>query len=150
MIIDQSAPNSQPLVLTGSHNWSSSANDKNDENTLIIYDAELANIFYQEFMARYNAGTPLAVNEMGTEEYGFRVYPNPAISGITIDIPKTITGTVTLRIFNQLGQLVSEKTATNGSLHSISFDVSGYPAGLYFVNLASEDHISARKLIIRN
>ena len=42
-----------PYVLTGSHNWSSSAKERNDENTLIIYDEAIANQYFQEFMARY-------------------------------------------------------------------------------------------------
>jgi phosphatidylserine/phosphatidylglycerophosphate/cardiolipin synthase-like enzyme len=54
-----------PYVLTGSHNWSTSAEDRNDENTLIIYNAELANQYYQEFMARYEpiVSPILAVND---------------------------------------------------------------------------------------
>ena len=35
-IIDQSDANSDPMVVTGSHNWSAAANTKNDENTVII------------------------------------------------------------------------------------------------------------------
>ena len=84
MIVDQSAPGSQPLVLTGSHNWSASANDKNDENTLILYNAELANIYYQEFVARFNAGVPLAVNEVDAISTDFIIYPNPTYSVISL------------------------------------------------------------------
>jgi phosphatidylserine/phosphatidylglycerophosphate/cardiolipin synthase-like enzyme len=40
---------SDPLVLTGSHNWSNSADSRNDENTVIIHDAGIANQFFQEF-----------------------------------------------------------------------------------------------------
>lgn len=42
-----------PFVLTGSHNWSQSAEFRNDENTLIIYDSKITNQFLQEFMARH-------------------------------------------------------------------------------------------------
>lgn len=42
-----------PYVLTGSHNWSSSAELRNDENTLIIHDEKIANLFLQEFMQRF-------------------------------------------------------------------------------------------------
>jgi len=56
MIADQSNPASDPMVLTGCHNWSSSAETRNDENTLIIHDAEIANIYYQEFIERFNNG----------------------------------------------------------------------------------------------
>ncbi len=51
-IIDQANTNSDPLVVTGSHNWSTAAETNNDENTIIIHDANIANQFYQEFHMR--------------------------------------------------------------------------------------------------
>lgn len=48
-IIDQDLVSSDPILITGSHNWSASANDRNDENTLIVHDATIANIYYQNF-----------------------------------------------------------------------------------------------------
>lgn len=54
MIIDEGTE-SDPLVITGSMNWSANGEDTNDENTLIIHDAAIANQFYQEFAARYYA-----------------------------------------------------------------------------------------------
>ena len=59
MIVDQSNPTADPLVLTGSHNWSSSADQKNDENTLVIHDAGIANLYYQAFSERYKNGIPI-------------------------------------------------------------------------------------------
>jgi len=59
MIVDQSAASSDPFILTGSHNWSSSADQKNDENTLIIHDAGITNLFYQDFSERYANGVPV-------------------------------------------------------------------------------------------
>ncbi len=53
MIVDQGAPASDPIVFTGSHNWSASADNENDENTLIVHDATLANIYYQNFVKRF-------------------------------------------------------------------------------------------------
>lgn len=55
LIVDQSNV-STALVLTGSHNWTGSAQERNDENTLIIHDQELANEFYQEFTERFKNG----------------------------------------------------------------------------------------------
>jgi phosphatidylserine/phosphatidylglycerophosphate/cardiolipin synthase-like enzyme len=40
-------------TITGSHNWSNSAEGSNNENTLIIEDARVANLYLQEFAARY-------------------------------------------------------------------------------------------------
>jgi len=72
MVVDQNAPSSDPLVLTGSHNWSAAADNDNDENTLIIHDATIANIYYQNFVKRFVdndgvlfelSGPPTAVND---------------------------------------------------------------------------------------
>ncbi|MGZ5281968.1 MAG: phospholipase D-like domain-containing protein, partial [Bacteroidia bacterium] len=52
-IVDAQVFNSDPQVITGSHNWSSSAENNNDENTLIIHDSTVANLFYQEWLKRY-------------------------------------------------------------------------------------------------
>jgi phosphatidylserine/phosphatidylglycerophosphate/cardiolipin synthase-like enzyme len=53
MIVDQYAAISDPMVFTGSHNWSAAADNDNDENTLVIHDATLANIYYQQFVKRF-------------------------------------------------------------------------------------------------
>jgi len=53
-----------PIAITGSHNWSAAAEGVNDENTLIIYDASIANQFHQEFHKRFNdLLTPVAVDD---------------------------------------------------------------------------------------
>jgi hypothetical protein len=53
-IVDHANTDSDPLVITGSHNWSGAAETNNDENTMIIHDANIANQFYQEFYQRMN------------------------------------------------------------------------------------------------
>lgn len=65
MIADEGAPDSDPLVLTGSHNWSNSANEENDENTLIIHNDTIANLFFQSFTKRFldNNGSFIELNE---------------------------------------------------------------------------------------
>jgi len=44
LIVNPSNTSADPKVLTGSHNWTASADTKNDENTLIIHNATIANI----------------------------------------------------------------------------------------------------------
>lgn len=97
-IIDQSAPNSDPILITGSHNWSASANDRNDENTLIIHDETIANIYYQNFVKLFtdNKGSfteintpPLALNDfVSVEKNGtvtINVLDNDLIQG-TVEV----------------------------------------------------------------
>ncbi|MEP6647452.1 MAG: phospholipase D-like domain-containing protein, partial [Saprospiraceae bacterium] len=44
-IIDEGYADSDPMVISGSHNWTLSADNINDENTLIFHDQSIANIF---------------------------------------------------------------------------------------------------------
>jgi len=68
LVVDNSNTTSDPLVLTGCHNWSSSAEYRNDENTLIVHDDTIANLYYQEFTERFKHGrvivdAPKCVND---------------------------------------------------------------------------------------
>ena len=40
---------SDPTVILGSYNWTNSGAYDNDENTLIIHDRELAQVYYAEW-----------------------------------------------------------------------------------------------------
>ncbi len=53
-LIDASYPSSSPMVITGSHDWSSASEISNDDNTLIINDLKIANQYLQDFKKRYN------------------------------------------------------------------------------------------------
>jgi phosphatidylserine/phosphatidylglycerophosphate/cardiolipin synthase-like enzyme len=44
----------ETIVITGSYNFSASAEDKNDENTLIIHNPEIAALFIAEYERVYN------------------------------------------------------------------------------------------------
>ena len=66
-----------PWVITGSHNWTASAGSINDENTLIIYNHEVANWYFQEYIKRY---TELTVSIDEKEELDLNIYPNPTVN----------------------------------------------------------------------
>ncbi len=70
-IIDRDQPGSDPILVVGTHNWSASAETRNDENTLIIHDAGLANLYHQEFNKRYfELLTPVAFDDNATGAAG--------------------------------------------------------------------------------
>ncbi len=99
MIIDQYAPISDPIVFTGSHNWSAAADNDNDENTLIVHNATLANVYYQQFVHRFeeNLGVlfelttpPIAVDDFG--ETGINeVITIPVLDNDVLEAPVTLS-----------------------------------------------------------
>jgi competence ComEA-like helix-hairpin-helix protein len=57
IIIDANYPypeQHRALTITGSYNFSANAEKANDENILMIYDNEIANLYYQDFMGVMN------------------------------------------------------------------------------------------------
>ncbi len=109
MIIDQAYPASDPLVLTGSHNWSSSADSRNDENILVIHDDILANIYYQEFSARFGKGEIIGHTSSEKQEEegkGLYIYPNPNRGTFTLVSPFPQENRASLELYSSDGRLV--------------------------------------------
>lgn len=127
MIVDESNTASDPLVLTGSHNWSSGADQKNDENTVIVHDASIANQYYQDFMGRWcerNGGDCLLGLDEAVQN-SLSVYPNPftgefKISGLA---PET-----TVEFLDMYGN----KLRHTGNSES-GFSIGNCPAGIYYL-----------------
>ncbi len=99
MIVDQYDPASDPMVFTGSHNWSAAADNDNDENTLVVHDATLANVYYQQFVYRFveNLGVlieltdpPTAVDDI-TETGVGQLITVPVLENDILQAPVTLT-----------------------------------------------------------
>lgn len=67
-VIDAEYADSDPVVITGSHNWTYSANNINDETTLFIHDMNLAKLYAAEFNSRYCELAPWDCNLIATHE----------------------------------------------------------------------------------
>ena len=99
-ILDHSDPGGDPLVITGSHNWTFSANTVNDENTLIIHDPAVADQFFQEWTARRDAFTGVAeVGGIGP----IATWPVPFHEGLQVTADD---GIVEVRLLDTTGRIV--------------------------------------------
>lgn len=81
-IVDAQVPGPATAVVTGSHNWTWSADHINDENTLILHDAGIANLFLQEFEARWHE---LVTPATEVNVLPLRCYPNPATDHVVLE-----------------------------------------------------------------
>lgn len=148
LIADPNLPNSAPRVLTGSHNWSSSAAFRNDENTVVVYDATIANIFYQEFVKRYIelGGTVLVdsivfVNNVQLPPASLEVFPNPTAQSLFVHYhqPNAPYDAATRRvvIMNSMGQVVIDQLLPDATTQHPAISVSHLPNGMYFLQMGN-------------
>jgi phosphatidylserine/phosphatidylglycerophosphate/cardiolipin synthase-like enzyme len=133
-IIDANFSSSDPLVITGSHNWSYSADNINDENTLIIHDAEISNLYFQQFAARFteNKGT-LYVRSEKIEWNEVRVYPNPSSDKITISSSSSIKS---VQLYSVSGNLIQEFESNNSM--QMELQIKNEKPGIYILKLEFE------------
>ena len=160
-VVDASYPDDNPVVITGSSNWSNAGEESNDENTLLIFDDKIANQYMQEFKKRYNeaggTGTfhvPVSVEENSDlHEFNFHLYqnyPNPfnPVTTISFNIPEQQL--VQLKIYDLLGREV--KTLYSGvvkrGIMSVDFDARDLPSGVYIYQLKAGSYSASRKLML--
>jgi flagellar hook assembly protein FlgD len=75
--------------------------------------------------------------------------PNPYDNRTTISYTLPKAETISLTVYDQLGQVV--KVLVNESQeageHSISFDASDLPSGIYYYTLRAQNYRSSRKMV---
>jgi phosphatidylserine/phosphatidylglycerophosphate/cardiolipin synthase-like enzyme len=137
---DQSAPWSDPLIITGSHNWSNAANTRNDENTLVVYDDQVVNLYYQDWIKAYraNGGSVVATLSFSTiEKEVARVFPNPSNGQITVSYPN-LPGMAyaDISVTDTYGKtLIREQWEINTGGTQRQLDLSRLSPGLYVLVL---------------
>jgi phosphatidylserine/phosphatidylglycerophosphate/cardiolipin synthase-like enzyme/DNA/RNA endonuclease YhcR with UshA esterase domain len=145
-IIDQVNPASDPAVISGSHNWTITAERQNDENLAIIHDAAIANQFYQEFVSRFNEnGGALSVNEKDFND-GVRLWPNPATDKMSISFDEPLPQNTQLIITDMLGRYHTVSSITIGT-STDEISVGNLESGCYLMSITIGTKKIFRKFI---
>ncbi len=137
-IVDAFDVNSDPQVITGSYNWSNSATFRNDENTVIVHDATIANIYFQEFSQRFkDAGGSVVVSDNYLTQVPdqFLVYPNPAADFIQISA-SVQTPNASVNLFDINGRLLKQIQLTQ-NITNTTLDLQDITNGIYILQLTS-------------
>ncbi len=137
-------------VITGSHNWTASAESKNDENTLIIHDQTIAGLYKQEsdrirdFLLN-PPGTQIIENDIFNEEV--KVYPNPASDVVYLSSGME-TEILQVNIIDGSGRMVS--SYTNKDTHTVEIRIDDFEPGIYILNIKLEDDQKVfRKIVVK-
>ena len=138
MVVDNFDSTSDPQVLTGSHNWSTSAETKNDENTLIVHDANIANQYFQAFASVYQAAggiitTPLSNNIETIKDDGIlKIIPNPNYGIFELTSNENLNS-IEVLLFDVLGKQIQNKQYT--SFNNFTIDMTSEKAGFYLMEV---------------
>jgi phosphatidylserine/phosphatidylglycerophosphate/cardiolipin synthase-like enzyme len=149
MLIDPCDMAADPIVFTGSHNWSASAEDNNDENTVIVHDSSIANQYYQAFHADFYAvsaaagagitltqtctSKPLEVTEIRNADQ-VTLYPNPANNNLKV-ILNTQSTDAMYTIYNIAGQMLLSGKLSASYINTI--DLSNIASGMYLIRVTN-------------
>ena len=131
-VIDYSEALSDPTVVTGSHNWSSTAENINDENTVIVHDARVSNLYYQEFRGLLISMGVISSIEDENGDFVMTAFPNPTSDVLYVEVSKAYVGT-TFTLSDINGRLVD---VLNVNSERTSIDVSDLERGVYVLHSA--------------
>ncbi|MCX6144137.1 MAG: phospholipase D-like domain-containing protein [Ignavibacteriales bacterium] len=157
-LVDAELSTAMQYVITGSHNWTSAAETSNNENTLILQSNRIANLYLQEFAARYkDAGgiDKIAVNVERTNDqtprsfYLAQNYPNPFNGTTNFEFQIAELGFVTMRVYDVLGRevatLVQQEMSPGVYRIRWSADV---PSGVYYCALHAGQSGAIRPIVL--
>ena len=134
-IVDATNAASNPTLLTGSHNWSGAAETRNDENLLVIHDAAIANIYLQEFEARWKEMARVGVKEAKIDGFDAIIFPNPASEMTHVAIKNDVSRDVSITLLNAVGQPLETRILRNVSSDTtLNYPLSNLPSGQYFMS----------------
>lgn len=99
-------------------------------------------------------GGSYVLGSLGIDDASFisasNVFPNPAVDQITVDFTLTENKSVTVQVFNALGQKMDLNQSAEGftGANTIQLDVATLPEGIYFAQILLEGNIAATKRFV--
>jgi phosphatidylserine/phosphatidylglycerophosphate/cardiolipin synthase-like enzyme len=149
-IIDADMPSSDPIVVVGCHNWTAAAESNNDENTLIIHDATIANLYTQEFNARW-MGMVTKTNYVvaGLEGFEVEILGNPAQDVLNFSMKNDRYDNVSYKVFNTAGQLLQTNVLNNiNGTTQHQLNINSLTSGSYIILFEVEGAAIGKQFIV--
>ncbi len=166
LLIDSQQSGSDPVTVTGSANWSTSAMSSNDENIVLVHDADITNQYLQEYAERYHAAGGSSLEPLSAVEPaplatapGLAIGPSPARSGFELRLALPSAGPVRVDLYGPDGRLVERvlDEALDAGQHVIRWQAGSGPAagaragggiasGMYFVRVTTPAGVAERRL----
>ncbi|MGI8892604.1 MAG: VPS10 domain-containing protein [Bacteroidia bacterium] len=103
-----------------------------------------------QFYRTYNGGEllPVSVYNSTSNTAEFNVYPNPSSGKFTVRLDKFAPNQINIvAIYNNLGQLILEEKIEFPGI--LKIDISGSPAGIYYIRAFDGEKYLSAKVVVR-
>jgi len=151
-VVDAETDN-DPIVWTGSHNWSSNANTKNDENTLVVHDAEVADWYRRAYFRLTHPVIPdTTVGMMNLESINsVQVFPTLVNQPSAIQLISSSNETASIQLTDMQGKFLytGKLELKKGQTLSLSM-LPNVANGLYLVSIRTSNSIFSKKIQVAN
>ena len=104
-------------------------------------------------IGHFSTGTVVAVKESEVFPKNFTLdqnYPNPFNPSTVISYQIPVTGKMSLKVYNLLGEEVATlfEGIQKAGGYTVTFDGHGLPSGVYFYRLLSGDFVAAKRFVL--
>lgn len=139
--------NTVPPVTTDDGYGTYGCLDGTDVDSIFIpcgsLNAYLADSYWNQFADQYYDDCD-GIDEIEDSRMKIDIYPNPASTSLTIE---GLEGAVRVELVDMNGRVTQASSHSNN--HAITFDVSNYARGTYFLRLHSPDGVVTRKVVLQ-
>ena len=91
---------------------------------------------------------PAAVNTVSTAEDNVNIFPNPAHDIVYAFVSLQGSASVNIGLYNEVGSQLSQINAQQSTATKYQFDLSNYPAGIYFLRFLINDKLIVKKITV--
>jgi phosphatidylserine/phosphatidylglycerophosphate/cardiolipin synthase-like enzyme len=151
-VVDAETEN-DPIVWTGSHNWSSNANTKNDENTLVVHDAEVADWYRRAYFRLTHPVIPdSTVGILHLESTSaVQVFPTLVNQPSAIQLVSSSNEPASIQLTDMQGKILynGKLNLKKGQTLSLSM-LPNVADGLYLVSVRTSNSIFSKKIQVVN
>jgi hypothetical protein len=151
-VVDPSSE-SDPIAWTGSHNWSTNANTRNDENTLVVHDAEVTDWYYRAYYRLTNPIIPDSTVGMVNLESNdaVQVFPTLVNQPSAIQLVSNSNEPASIQLTDMQGKFLYTGKLELKKGQTLSLSVLPNVAdGLYLVSVRTSNSIFSKKIQVVN
>jgi len=149
-IVDQSDAYGDAKVLTGSHNWSRSADESNDENTVIVHNREVANWYLQEWAQRFidEGGKVFIGFEKSLSENKLKCFIFN--DHLIINSNEPLFSDLFINIYDLQGKIIFTETISGNQNTNFNISLPELSQHFYLVSIRNEFFKQSFKMIRQN